>query len=99
MAKETRKLKKFPVLITDEEAEHFVETADLTEYDLSGFKPMRFELQPKSERINMRLPKPLFDEVKARAQKEGIPYQRYIRRVLEASLAQAAPKTRKRKSA
>ena len=98
MAKETRKLKKFPVLITDEEAEHFVETADLTEYDLSGFKPMRFELQPKSERINMRLPKPLFDEVKARAQKEGIPYQRYIRRVLEASLAAPQAKARRRKA-
>lgn len=99
MAKETRKMKKFPVFKSDEEAEHFVDTADLTEYDFSQFKPMHFELQPKSERINMRLPKPLFDEVKARAQKEGIPYQRYIRRVLEAALTQAAPKARKRKSA
>lgn len=27
---------KLPVFRTDEEAEHFVETADLTEYDLSG---------------------------------------------------------------
>ena len=99
MAKETRKLKKFPVFKSDEEAEHFVDTADLTEYDFSQFKPMRFELQPKSERINMRLPKPLFDEVKARAQKEGIPYQRYIRRVLEASLAAPQAKVRKRKSA
>jgi CopG antitoxin of type II toxin-antitoxin system len=33
--KEPRKLKKLPVLKTDAEAEHFVETADLTEYDLS----------------------------------------------------------------
>ena len=87
-----------PVLMSDEEAEAFLEQ-DLSELDFSKFKAMRFELQPKSERINMRLPKPLFDEVKARAQKEGIPYQRYIRRVLETALAQAPPKTRKRKSA
>ena len=87
-----------PVLLSDEEAEAFLEQ-DLSELDFSKIKPMRFELQPKSERINMRLPKPLFDEVKARAQKEGIPYQRYIRRVLETALAQAPPKTRKRKSA
>jgi predicted DNA binding CopG/RHH family protein len=87
-----------PMLTSDDDAEAFLEQ-DLSELDFSKFKPMRFELQPKSERINMRLPKPLFDEVKARAQKEGIPYQRYIRRVLEAALAQSVPKTRKRKSA
>ena len=93
-----KRLTEVPVLMSDEEAEAFLEQ-DLSELDFSKFKPMRFELQPKSERINMRLPKPLFDEVKARAQKEGIPYQRYIRRVLETALAQAPPKTRKRKSA
>ena len=87
-----------PVLMSDEEAEAFLEQ-DLSELDFSKFKPMRFELQPKSERINMRLPKPLFDEVKARAQKEGIPYQRYIRRVLEAAVSPAVTKMRKRKSA
>ena len=87
-----------PVLMSDEEAEAFL-AQDLSELDFSKFKPMRFELQPKSERINMRLPKPLFDEVKARAQKEGIPYQRYIRRVLEAAVSPAVTKMRKRKSA
>jgi hypothetical protein len=37
-----KKLKPLPVLMSDEEAEHFVENADLTEYDLSQFKPMHF---------------------------------------------------------
>lgn len=31
-----------PPLRSDEEAERFVETADLSEYDLSGFQSMRF---------------------------------------------------------
>ena len=42
--------KKLPRLKSDKEAEDFVEKADLTEYDLSGMRPIRFEFQPKSER-------------------------------------------------
>jgi len=79
--------KRLPVLRTDEEAERFVETADLTEYDLSQFKPARFEFVAKTERVNMRLPKPLLDGVKARAQAEGMPYQRYIRMALEEAIS------------
>ena len=84
--------KMLPVLRTDEEAERFVETADLTEYDLSQFKPARFEFVAKTERVNMRLPKPLLDGVKARAQAEGMPYQRYIRMALEEAIAKPMQK-------
>lgn len=35
--------KKLPILNSDEEAEIFVGTADLSEYDLSGFAPANFE--------------------------------------------------------
>jgi predicted DNA binding CopG/RHH family protein len=84
--------------MSDEQAEHFVENADLTEYDLSQFKPMHFELQPKSERVNMRLPKPLLDAARARAQAEGIPYQRFIRRALEMALAGDGKSKSKRKA-
>ena len=38
---------KIPTFKTDEEAEVFVETADLTEYDLSGAKPVKFEFEKK----------------------------------------------------
>jgi predicted DNA binding CopG/RHH family protein len=44
---------------------------------------MCFEFQPKSERVNMRLPRPLLEAVKASAAKAGIPYQRFIRQTLE----------------
>jgi predicted DNA binding CopG/RHH family protein len=40
-----------------EEAEEFVVNADLTEYDLSNVRTVFFEFQPKSERVNMRLPR------------------------------------------
>jgi len=75
--------KKLPRLKSDEAAEEFVAKADLTEYDLTGPRMMRFELQPKSERVNMRLPKPLLKAVKASAAKAGVPYQRFIRQALE----------------
>lgn len=39
-----RRLKKMPSLRSDAAAERLVETLDLTKYDVSEFKPMRFEL-------------------------------------------------------
>ena len=48
--------KKLPRFKSDKEAEEFVAKADLTQYDLSGMRPIRFEFQPKSKRVNMRLP-------------------------------------------
>ena len=47
---------------------------------------MTFEVEPKSERINMRLPATLLQAVKASAAAEGIPYQRFIRQTLERAL-------------
>lgn len=78
-------LKKFPILKTDDEAEHFIETADLSEYDLSGFVPFssKFEFANKDERINMRLPSSLLKAVREKAEAAGMPYQRYIRAALE----------------
>ena len=75
--------KKFPSLKTDKEAEDFVANADLTEYDLSGGRMMRFEFEKKEARVNMRLPETLLDAVKRRAKARGVPYQRFIRDVLE----------------
>jgi predicted DNA binding CopG/RHH family protein len=83
--------KPLPELKTDEEAEEFVANSDLTEYDLSGMRMVRFEFQPKSERVNMRLPRPLLDAVKDAAAKAGVPYQRFIRQVLETAVQ---PRTR-----
>lgn len=84
---EARSLKPFPRFESDAEAERFVETADLSKYDFSGFKPMRFEVEPKAAQINMRLPQALLGAVKERARRRGIPYTRLIREVLEREVA------------
>jgi predicted DNA binding CopG/RHH family protein len=84
--------RKLPRLDSDKAAEAFVAHADLTQYDLSGMTMVRFEFQPKTERVNMRLPRPLLDAVKASAAKAGMPYQRFIRQALETAVqARKAP--------
>ena len=43
--------KKIPTFKTDEEAERFVDTADLSKYDLFGLKQVRFEFENKSAQL------------------------------------------------
>jgi len=83
-----KNLKQIPKFKSDAEAEQFVEKSDLSEYDLSGFKPMSFEVKRKEASLNMRLPAELMDAVRAKARAQGIPYARYVRMVLENDLRQ-----------
>ena len=78
----TRKVPKFK---TDEEAAAFLDQ-DLSDLDFAQFKPATFEFDSKAAQLNMRVPKPLLDAVKARAKKRGVPYTRYIRELMERNL-------------
>jgi predicted DNA binding CopG/RHH family protein len=91
-------LKQFPTFRSDEEAEEFVANADLSEYDFSQFKPVRFEFAPKDARLNMRLPGSLMRAVKERAETRGIPYQRFIREALEMALHEPRKAPRRKKA-
>jgi predicted DNA binding CopG/RHH family protein len=74
------KLKRFPIFQTDEEAEHFVDTADLSEYDFSGFVPLDLN---KLLGLSIDVPHDLVEALKARASEQGVAYERYVRDVLE----------------
>ena len=87
MSGKKEKLKPFPRFDTDEEAERFVATADLSEDDFSGFKPARFEFEPKMAQFNMRVPQSLLDALKERARHRGIPCTRYIRELMEREIS------------
>ena len=76
--------KPFPDLKTDEEAEDWLQNADLTEYDLSDMKKVRFELAPKDATISLRLPAALLATLKTRAAEVNMPTQRFIRVLIEA---------------
>ena len=78
--------KPLPKLTTDAEAERFVDEADLSQFDLTAFKPHSFEFAPKSKQVNMRFPEALLNAVKAKAAAQGMTYQRFIRQTLEAVL-------------
>ncbi len=78
--------KIFPRFESDAHAERFVDEADLSKFDFSSFKPMHFELQPKSRQINLRMPEALVAALKARAKERNIPYQKLIREAIEAAL-------------
>lgn len=80
--------RKVPRLRTDEEAEAFLDQ-DLSDLDFSQFQPARFEFENKSERINMRVPKPLLDALKQRASHRGIPYTRFIRELMEREISRS----------
>ena len=80
--------KKIPSFKSDKEAEDFVATADLSQYDLSGGRFVRFEMKPKDKAINLRLPGQLLEAVRKRAKREGMPYQRFIRMALERAVGE-----------
>ena len=75
--------RKIPTFHSDEETENFVATADLAEYDLSGFRKVQFEIKPKDKAISLRLPEDLLTAIQNKAKREGVPYQRLIRRAIE----------------
>jgi predicted DNA binding CopG/RHH family protein len=81
--------KKIPIFESEENAERFVRTADLSEYDLSHFKPVRFEFEAKAAQVNMRVPKSLLDAVKERAKQRGIPYTRFIRELIAREISRS----------
>jgi predicted DNA binding CopG/RHH family protein len=71
-------------LTSDDEAERFVEEADLTQFDLSGgVKLSAFEFQAKDTSIHMRLPRQQLTRIKAEAERRGVPYQRFMRELME----------------
>jgi len=82
-----KKLKKFPTFTSDKQAEDFVANADLTDYDLSGFKKVHFEFEPKSLAVSVRLPEKLYSEVKKKAARTGMKTQRFIRQALERAVS------------
>lgn len=86
--------KRLPRLKSDEAAEAFVATSDLTEYDLSRFTRVRFEFEKKTAQLNMRVPKSLLDALKTCAKARGIPYTRLVREAME--LALSRPENRPR---
>lgn len=75
---------KMPHFKTDEELEAFIEQEDLSPYLHKGnFSQITFEFEPKTAKINLRVTPNLLASIKKKAKAAKLPYQRYIRHVLE----------------
>jgi predicted DNA binding CopG/RHH family protein len=75
--------KLFQKFKTNKQMEELLE-GDMSEYIHSGnFTPASFEFMPKTEKVNLRLSPSLLKAVKKKADKNHVPYQRFIRQVLE----------------
>jgi predicted DNA binding CopG/RHH family protein len=71
---------------TDEDEERdFWDTIDLSEYiEPSDLKRVVFpNLKRTNRAISIRLPEPLIEEAKAKAEKLDVPYQKLMREVLQ----------------
>ncbi|MBV8796264.1 MAG: hypothetical protein JO136_15140 [Hyphomicrobiales bacterium] len=88
--------KKFPDLKTDEEADAWLQGADLTQYDLTDMKKVRFELARKDASISLRLPAALLASLKEEAVKANMPTQRLIRILIETQLAARTAKAKRK---
>jgi predicted DNA binding CopG/RHH family protein len=88
--------KKFPDLKSDDEADAWLQSADLTEYDLTDMKKVRFELARKDASISLRLPAALLTSLRAEAVKANMPTQRLIRMLIEAQLAERTAKSKRK---
>ncbi len=78
--------KRIPKFKSDAEAAKFLEQ-DLSDYlDPDNLVPVTFEFAPKNKVVNLRMSDKLLDSVKAMAKKRHMPYQRYIREIIEQSV-------------
>lgn len=82
--------KTIPSFKTDDEAEAFVETADLSQYDLRG-EVVRFEMKKKDASLHLRLPETLLAELRRHAKEADMPMQRVIRLAIERTIRQSKP--------
>jgi len=74
--------KEWISLQTDEEAENFINTANLAEYDWSKAEPINYEFENKTERITLRISKRQLENIKSIASQRGIKYQRFMREIM-----------------
>lgn len=80
-----------PPLRSDQEAERFVDEADLSEYDLSGARLMRFHFtdQPRRD-LRLSLTEAVVERAKKAAEARSEPLDRFLEDIIERALEPSA---------
>ncbi len=83
-----KKLKKIPKFNTEAEEREFWQTVDSTEYvDYSKMEKWIFpNLRLTSVPITIRMPEGLLDRIKVKAHALDMPYQTYIKQLIQQAL-------------
>jgi len=88
MKAQKNKLKPIPKFKNEDEEREFWAVADTSEYfDYSKFRHVKFpNLKLSTERISLRLPLWLLEDIKIAANKKDVPYQSFIKMILAEKL-------------
>ncbi|MEA3330893.1 MAG: BrnA antitoxin family protein [Campylobacterota bacterium] len=86
-----KKLKEIPTFKNESEESTFWDTHDSAEYfDLDRAKKVRFtNLKKTTKSISLRLPIDMIEELKIKANAMDVPYQSYIKMLLNSALRSA----------
>ena len=92
-----RKKLKIPKFKNEDQERDFWNNVDLSEYyEPSDFKEASFpNLKPSTKTISLRLPLSMLDDIKTEANKKDVPYQSYIKIILDEKIKQETGKMRK----
>ena len=84
-----KKLKKIPEFKSEKEEKAFWEVHDSEEYiDWSSVKAVRFpSLKKSTKSISLRLPADMLEKLKTQANALDVPYQSYIKMLLQKELS------------
>ncbi|MCK4554055.1 BrnA antitoxin family protein [Candidatus Parcubacteria bacterium] len=80
-----KKQLKIPKFKNEDEERNFWSNIDLSEYyEPSDFKKITFpNLKPSAKTISLRLPLSMLNDIKILANKKDVPYQSYIKVMLD----------------
>ena len=59
-------------------------------FSKKGWKRIKFKLRPKNKSITIRMSEEMLESIKAKAEEEGLDYQKWIRSSLEDALNKTA---------
>lgn len=91
--------RKLPLFSGDDEIETFLDQPDLSDFiTAERLAPTSFEFAAKEKTVSMRMPEALLDAVKTAAQRQGMPYQRFIRQILEKEISRTSRRPARRKT-
>jgi hypothetical protein len=78
--------KPIPVFKTDEQLAAFVETADLSEYDLSGFRPVSFRIATDVEDLLLHIPPQTWKKIQEKSEMLHVSKETLISQWIDAGL-------------